>query len=155
MNPEAFPQKESSPRKNVLRAFVLSAGLAVATGCARPGVNVEMSRWVGRPYARVLDAFGQPAAERVLPDGRRLVTYEFPHTATVVNQFTNTADRLGAAIQNAVGTVQVPRPVKDRYTNGVAKRLFIVTAGTVEDCVFISHDGQASPPGKDFQSARP
>ncbi len=96
MNPEAFPQKESSPRKNVLRAFVLSAGLAVATGCARPGVNVEMSRWVGRPYARVLDAFGQPAAERVLPDGRRLVTYEFPHTATVVNQFTNTADRLGA-----------------------------------------------------------
>jgi hypothetical protein len=136
-------------------ALALLAALSGSIGCARPGVNVEMSRWVGQPYARVLYAFGQPAQEKTLPDGRRLVTYEFPHTATIVNQFTNAADRLGATIQNAVGTVQVPRPAKDRYTNGISKRLFIVSADTVEDCVFIGHDGKASPPGKDFKSARP
>jgi hypothetical protein len=95
--------------------LALLAALSGSIGCARPGVNVEMSRWVGQPYARVLYAFGQPAQEKTLPDGRRLVTYEFPHTATIVNQFTNAADRLGATIQNAVGTVQVPRPAKELH----------------------------------------
>lgn len=155
MNPEALPPQATWRRKTLLRALAASAALSILAGCARPGVNVEMSRWVGQPYARVLYAFGEPSQEKTLADGRRLVTYEFPHRAAIVNQFANAADRLGATIQNAVGTVPVPRPAKDRYTDGVSKRLFIVTADTVEDCVFVSHEGHASPPGKDFRSARP
>lgn len=155
MNPEALPPQATWRRKTLLRALAASAALSILAGCARPGVNVEMSRWVGQPYARVLDAFGEPSRETALPDGRRLVTYEFPHRAAIVNQFANAADRLGATIQNAVGTVQVPRPAEDRYTDGVSKRLFIVTADAIEDCVFIDHAGKASPPGKDFKSDRP
>lgn len=67
----------SIPLRKLLACIIVLIGLGLFAGCATPSISkAEMDRWIGRNKTALIDVYGAPLKEEVIPSVGNALTFK-------------------------------------------------------------------------------